>query len=218
MPTLAETIFQVCRMSDVAEEPIAAESVLGTARTRVAQIYAEAILAAAADANQIDSLGEELQEFVTQVFNANPEIEAFLSSPAVGRRARTEALAAATTDRMSPLMRNLLGVLNVNGRLDMIRPIAAVYRDLLDRQAGRVRVRVVSAVPLNEDQESRLASTLADRLKKTPVLSVTVDPNLLGGLVVRVGDQVFDTSIRTQLETLRNQLLDQGSSYVRNQN
>ena len=115
------------------------------------------------------------------------------------------------------LVRNLLGVLNHNNRLWLVRPVAAAYRDLLDHRAGRVRVRVTSAVPLTDEQRGRLAETLAARLKKTPVLSVAVDPELLGGLVVRVGDQVIDSSVRTRLETLRSQLLEQGSSYVRNQ-
>jgi F-type H+-transporting ATPase subunit delta len=186
----------------------------GITRSRLVQVYAEALLAAAADAGRVEEVGGELSDLVDSVFAANPAIEAYLISPAVGRRAKTQALEDALSGRVSDLVRNMVAVLNKNGRLGIVRAIAAAYRDLLEQRAGRVRVKVVSAVPLSDDQRRRLTETLAARLKQSPVLSVSVDPNLLGGLVVRVGDQVFDTSVRTRLETLRNQLLEQGSSYV----
>jgi F-type H+-transporting ATPase subunit delta len=187
------------------------------ARNRIARVYAEALLSAAEDAGQVDAIGAELEALVRDVLQADPGVEAFLASPAVGRRAKTEALGKAFAGRTSPLVRNLLGVLNHNGRLGLVRAVALVYRDLLDQRAGRVRVKVASAVPLTEEQQKRLTATLSARLKKTPVLSVAVDPDLLGGLVVRVGDQVFDTSVRTRLDTLRSHLMEQGSSYVRSQ-
>jgi F-type H+-transporting ATPase subunit delta len=200
---------RIADLQDTALDP-------GVTRSRLVQVYAEALLGAAADAGKVDDVGRELAEFVQSVL-ADPAVETYLVSPAVGRRAKTQAIEDALSGRVSDLVRNLFGVLNKNGRLGMIRPIAAAYRDLLEERAGNVRVRVGSAVALTDDQRKRLTDTLRARLKQTPVLSVTVDPNLLGGLVVRVGDQVFDTSVRTRLETLRNQLLEQGSSYVRNQ-
>jgi F-type H+-transporting ATPase subunit delta len=186
-------------------------------RNRIARVYAEALLSAAEDAGQVDAIGAELDALVRDVLQADSGVEAYLASPAVGRRTKTEALERAFAGRTSPLVHNLLGVLNHNGRLGLVRSIAAVYRDLLDQRAGRVRVKVASAVPLTDDQRARLTATLSARLKKTPVLSVSVDPDLLGGLVVRVGDQVFDTSVRTRLDTLRSHLMEQGSSYVRSQ-
>jgi F-type H+-transporting ATPase subunit delta len=189
----------------------------GATRSRLARVYAEALLAAAIDAGQVDEVGQELESLVQDVLDADPSVEAFLASPAVGRKAKTEAIDQAFGDRVSRLVRNLLGVLNQNNRLWLIRQIAGAYRDLLDQRAGRVRVRVASAVPLTDDQRNRLIHALATRLQKTPVLSMTVNPELLGGLVVRVGDQVFDTSVRTRLETLRSHLIEQGNSYVRSQ-
>jgi len=183
---------------------------------RLSRVYAEALLAAAG--GRAEEVGEELAGFVAGVLDSGAKVEAYLASPAVGRRAKTETLARATAGHVSDPVRGLLGVLDRNGRLGLVRRVAAAYRDLLDQRAGRVRVRVTSAVPLTPDQQARLAETLSARLGKTPVLATAVDPGLLGGLVVRVGDRVFDTSVRTRLETLRTKLLDQGTSYVRNQN
>ena len=116
--------------------------------------------------------------------------------------------------RASDLVRGLFGVLTKNGRLDLVRGIAAAYRQLLDERAGRVRVKVTAATKLSNSQRDTLAETLANILKQEPVLDVRVDPDLLGGMVVQVGDRVIDTSVRTRLQTLRTLLLDKGSSYV----
>jgi F-type H+-transporting ATPase subunit delta len=77
-----------------------------------------------------------------------------------------------------------------------------------------VRVKVTSAAELTDEQRSSLAASLAKMLKKRPVLDIRVDPDLLGGMIVQVGDRVIDTSVRSRLQTIRTLLLDKGSSYV----
>jgi F-type H+-transporting ATPase subunit delta len=85
---------------------------------------------------------------------------------------------------------------------------------LLDERAGRVRVKVSAATKLSDAQRDALAEALSTLLKQQPVLDVRVDPDLLGGMVVQVGDRVIDTSVRTRLQSIRTLLLDKGSSYV----
>lgn len=186
------------------------------ARNRLARVYAEALAAAAGD--RADEVGQELVELVRGVLAANPTIEAYLASPAVSTRTKQPVLDAAFGTTVSPPVRNLIGVLNQNRRLDLLRPIAAAYRDLLDKRVGRVRVLVRTAAPLSDDQYGRLKETMAARLGKEPVLHVRVEPELLGGLVVQVGDRVFDTSVRTRIQTLRAQMMERGTSYVLHQN
>jgi F-type H+-transporting ATPase subunit delta len=151
---------------------------------------------------------------VDDVLRTDPTLEAFFTSPAVTRRTRGPVLAA-LHGSVSPLLGNFLGVLNQNNRLDLLRPIAAAYRDLLDKRAGRVRVVVRSAVPLSDEQQDDLRRTLADSLHKEPVLNLTTDPDLLGGLVVQVGDTVYDTSVRSRLEALRTQLTARGTNVAK---
>ena len=81
------------------------------------------------------------------------------------------------------------------------------------RRIGRVVVK--SAIALSDDQLAGLKKTLAESLNKEPVLNLRVDPELLGGLVVQVGDKVYDTSVRSRLEALRNQLMSRGSNVVK---
>jgi F-type H+-transporting ATPase subunit delta len=189
----------------------------GSVRARIAHVYAEALLAAALkqpDGGAADAVGDDLGEFVSGVLDANPTVAEFLSSPAVGKKAKATALEAALPGHASELLRGLFAVLAKNGRLDLVPGIAAAYRQLLEDRAGRVVVKVTSAAELSDAQRRAITSHLAAVLKQQPVLDVRVDPELLGGMIVQVGDRVIDTTVRTRLHTLRNLMLDKGSSYV----
>lgn len=190
----------------------------GSVSSRLAKVYAESLVAAALKqpngATLVAPLGEELDDFVENVLEKNASVAAFLGSPAVGKRAKAAALGAALPGQTSELFQGLLTVLTKNNRLNLLAGIAAAYRQLLDDRAGRVRVKVIAASPLSEAQQSALTSTLTTMLKQQPVLAVRVDPELLGGMIVQIGDRVIDTSVRTRLNNLRTQLLDKGSSYV----
>ena len=186
----------------------------GSVQARLAKIYAEALFVTAQKENAVDAAGEELNAFVTGVLDKSPEIEPFLSSPAIGKKIKAAVLDEALPGRASDLFRGLFATLAKNGRLELIRGITAAYRQMLDERAGRVRVKVTAAANLSDAQQSALTAMLSDLLKQQPVLDVRVDPDILGGMIVQVGDRVIDTSVRTRLLTLRTLLLDKGSSYV----
>lgn len=175
---------------------------------RLARVYAEALMAAAG--NQVDAVGEELAG-VVQAVASKPGVAAFLNSGAVSKKAKFPILAAAFNNTASDVMQKFLGVLTQNNRLVLLPAISAAYHRLRDEAAGRVRVTVTSAVPLSDDQLGSLKTTLADNLKAEPVLHTRTNPDLLGGLVVQVGDRVYDTSVRTRLDTLRSHLMTSGS-------
>jgi F-type H+-transporting ATPase subunit delta len=180
----------------------------GSIKSRLAKVYAEGLLAAARQKNSVEETGEDLSRFVSEVLNNAPDIQKFLSSPVVGKKAKIAALEAALPGRVSDLLRGLLTVLARNSRLGLLRGVEAAYRRLLDDRAGIVVVKVTSAVDLSHQQQEALTNTLSKKLKQKPVLAIRVDPDLLGGLVVQVGDRVFDTSVRTRLQTLRSRLLE----------
>lgn len=197
--------------------PLVREHVLTTnvRQSRIARVYAEALFALAARHGRADEVGDELDGFVAGVLNKDPVVEAFLTSPAVTRRTRGPVLATALADNVSQLVGNFLGVLNQNNRLDLVRAVAAAYRDLLDKRAGRTRVTVRSAVPLTDEQQAELRRTLSGALHKDPVLDLRTDPDLLGGMVVQVGDKVYDTSVRSRLDALRSQLTASATNVVK---
>ncbi len=176
-------------------------------------MYAEALLVTATKQNAVDEMGDELEAFVSGVLDKDPQVGAFLATPAIGKRVKLAILDKALPGRGSDLLRGLFATLARNGRLNLVRGIAVTYRSILDEREGRVRVKVTTAAGLSDAQRGVLTTTLSNMLKKTPVLDVRVEPDILGGMVVQVGDRVIDTSVRTRLQTLRTLLLDKGISY-----
>jgi len=183
-------------------------------KARLARVYAEALHAVATQGNQADAIGEELSAIAFQLMQPNSAIASFLNSVAITRNSKQPMLEAAFSGNSSPLFQQFVGVLNHNNRLGLLREIAQSYNKIQDVKAGRVRVRVTSATPLSDEQTDNLKKTLTASLNKTPILNVVVDAELLGGLIVQVGDRVYDTSVRTRLETLRNHLLSSGTYVV----
>jgi len=181
---------------------------------RVARVYAEALLKAAQKGNAADNVLEELQALVQDIFKEAPLFEKFLGSLAIGRRHKTAMLQSAFKDRANPVFFNFLMVLNAHDRLELLRPILAAYRELNDQRARRIRVEVRSAAPLPEDQRHRLSQELRETFRLEPILEEQVLPELLGGMTVRVGDWLYDASVRTQLQTLCNTLITRSSHEI----
>jgi F-type H+-transporting ATPase subunit delta len=183
----------------------------GSSERRVAKVYAEALLRVAEERGQAEDVGRELQALVTDVYNRSPDVEATLASPVVKRSAKAPVLEHAFKNNVSDLLFNFLNVLNGKDRLMLVRHVAAAYRDALDERAKRVRVSVRSAVPLTDEQTEQLKQTIGRATGLDPVIQPRVDESLLGGMVVQVGDQVFDSSVRYRIEAIRNQLLARSS-------
>ena len=200
-------------MNDAARENARHATVLDQEGRHLGRIYAEALQAAAEQRGQGDDILGELDALVGDAFVQSPALETYLGSRAVSQEDKEAALRKALSGRCSDLFLDYLLVLNRHDRLDQLRAVHQTYRDLRDRRNKRARVAVRTAVALADDQRQRLADELRADLGQEPILDVTVDPSLLGGLVVQVGDRVYDSSVRTQLDSIRNQLLA-GSSHA----
>jgi F-type H+-transporting ATPase subunit delta len=187
------------------------ETVLDAGSQRLARVYAVSLLQAADRRNETGRVLEELASLVEDIFRADPQFEAFLASGAISRKPKAEVIHRAFDGRASDTFRNFLLVLNDHQRLDMIRAIFEAVRELYYERTGRMRVMVTTAVPLPDDQRERLAQELRAKYHKEPMLTTKVDPALLGGLVVKVGDWLYDASVRTRLTNIRKQLIERGS-------
>lgn len=187
------------------------ETVLDTGSQRIAKVYAEALLRAADRRGQADEVLTELDAIVHLVFRADPHFEAFLASGAVGRKPKAEVIHRALDGKAGELVVNLLLVLNDHERLSLLSGVVAAYREERDHRAGRIQVQVTSAVPLGKEQEDRLRTELREAFHQEPVIAAAVDPALLGGMVVRVGDWLYDHSVRTRLDNLRKQIIARSS-------
>jgi F-type H+-transporting ATPase subunit delta len=181
---------------------------------RIPRTYAEALLSAAAARGQVVDVAADFHAFVYKLLPAVPGLEAYLDSPAVNRKQKDEFLVKMLDGKATELFTDFLRVLNNKNRLGMVRLIAVAFRTLLEERANRIRVLVETAVPLSDDQKAGIRQTLSDALGKTPVLVVRERPELIGGLVIHVGDRVFDTSVRTKLRALRTKLLARGTHEI----
>jgi F-type H+-transporting ATPase subunit delta len=139
------------------------------------------------------------------------DLRALISSPIYSREEQGSAILA-IADRMglSPVMRNVLGLMAQKRRLFVLPQLLQTLRDRLSEARGEVSAEVVSAQPLSPEQAQRLADTLSDRAGKAVRLQTRVDPSLIGGLVVRLGSRMIDTSIRAKLGQLQNMMKEVG--------
>jgi F-type H+-transporting ATPase subunit delta len=178
---------------------------------RLARVYAEALLAAADQAGQAAQVMEATDSLIDDVFQNDPQLETLFSAAALGRNARREALEKAFAHRGGDVFYKFLMVLNEHERLDLLRPVRRALHELDDERRRRVKVHVFSAVPLPHEYGDRIAAAVRHRFGLEPVLVPHVDPSLLGGLKVRIGDRQLDATVRTRLDNLRNEILARSS-------
>lgn len=177
----------------------------------LARVYAEALLNLAEKLGQVEQIKAELRELVVELVQLEPRFEDFLSSAAIAQKHKEKLIRTTFEGRLHPTLLNFLLLLNENNRLGLLRTISEALGLLHDQRTRRIAVQVQSAVPLNGDQLARLQSDLRSTFNLEPVLQVSIDPDLLGGLVIRVGDWLFDASVRSRLHLLRKQLIASSS-------
>ncbi len=163
--------------------------------------------AAEAAARDLEATGRELETFA-ELLRGQRGLRAFFANPEVQRRDKEALLnRLAPALGLSPVVTTFLRLLLEKGRLGNLEIIAHRYRDLMDERLGRVRAEVATAAPLDAAVQSRLAHRLAAVAGKQVVLETRTDAGLLGGMLARIGDTVYDGSLRTQLARVREQLL-----------
>jgi ATP synthase, F1 delta subunit len=174
----------------------------------VAKRYASALVGVAKELGRIDEVQQELLK-VGAEFKNYPALNQVMNSPIVKPTQKKEILKAlAPKLSLSPTVVNLLQLMIDQDRLSALPVLVLIYRDQADEVLGRVRVQVKSATPLGA-HEQRLKSVLEKSLKKEILMEFSVEPQILGGLVVRVKDQVFDASLKRELERLREKIAEQ---------
>lgn len=184
----------------------------------VARVYAQSLLElaeAAGGEEKIAETGEQLQALL-EIVQAEPAFAEFLRSPIVKRSSRGESLKRVLDGQVSDLLLRFILVLNDKGRLGRLADIAAAFDEMLNERFGRIEVDVFTVEGrLDDAQMGLLADKVRSRLGKEPVFHQYSDPSLLGGLVLRVGDQLIDGSVRGRLRGLRESLMDRGATAIR---
>ena len=180
----------------------------------IAEVYARAFLDAAENAGQTNALLAEFDALMTDMLDRYPKFEAVICSTMISHDEIAGVLDRVLGGRASPLLLNFLKVLSRHRRLDCLRQIHRRLHALYDILQNRVRVRLTTATPLSAELASRIRIALRGKLQGEPVLELAVDPKLIGGAVLRLGDTVYDSSIANQLQILRQQMMDRSAHEI----
>ena len=176
------------------------------ANSGVSARYAEALFDLAREAGALDQVEGDLKS-LQSAFDGSADFRAFLKSPVYDADAKARAIAAiADKAGASALTKNFLGVVARNRRLFVLDGVLKAFFAKLASHRGEISAEATSAAPLSDDQLTRLRGEIEGIVGKAVNLQARVDPALLGGLVVKVGSTMIDSSLRTKLNRLKSKL------------
>jgi F-type H+-transporting ATPase subunit delta len=174
----------------------------------IASVYARSLFEAAQDADKLDEVKEQLGQ-VADAVEGDRDLQVFFFSPYLTSDEKKDGLRKAITGA-DPLVENFLELLVENHRVPALFRIRREYDGLWDQVNKRLPVTITSAVELDEQTVRQIGDRIGEQTGRKVELATAVDPDVLGGLVVRVGNTVLDASIRHRLEQLRKQVTRAG--------
>jgi len=176
----------------------------------IAKRYATAIFEMARDDKAIKALEADI-DALEAALDVSDDLRALINSPIYTRAQMGAATAALVkTMKLSPLMGNTLGLMASKRRLFVLPQVISTLRAEIAAEKGEIFAQVTSAKALTKAQETKLAKSLKAAVGKDVNISATVDESLIGGLVVKVGSKMIDTSIRAKLNNLQNTMKEVG--------
>jgi F-type H+-transporting ATPase subunit delta len=176
----------------------------GGIQASLAGRYATALFGLARDEKQIDAVTRSLDS-LEAAMTQSADFKTLVTSPLIGRADAGKAVRSLTPALgLDPIGAKFLGVLADNGRLRELPAVIKYVRKLAADHRGETTAEVTSARPLDDEQVVRLKANLKSRLGRDVAIDATVDPDILGGIIIRHGSQMIDASIRTKLNTLAN--------------
>ncbi|MBY6082395.1 F0F1 ATP synthase subunit delta [Ruegeria arenilitoris] len=178
--------------------------------TGIAKRYATAIFEIAKENNDLAGLETGIND-LSAALSESADLREVISSPLISR-ADQQAAITAVADKMGlhPILRNTLALMAQKRRLFVLPQLIKVLREMLADERGEVTAEVASAKALTKTQLEKLSKTLSERVGKDVTINATVDESLIGGLVVKVGSQMIDSSIRSKLNSLQNAMKEVG--------
>jgi F-type H+-transporting ATPase subunit delta len=170
----------------------------------IAQVYARSLFEVAEEAGKLDDVREQLGE-IADALDSDRELQVFFFSPYFSTQEKSEGLDKAVTGA-EPIVLNFLKLLIEKHRMPAVFRIRRVYDSLWEDYNKLLPVEITSAVELDKNVVKHIGDRISEQTGRKVELSAHVEPDILGGIVVRVGNQVLDASIRRRLELLRRQI------------
>ena len=176
----------------------------------IATRYAQALFEIAKDDNGLSGLETDTNALAAALIES-PELAAMIASPVVSREDQANAMAAiATAMKLSPMMANTIALMASKRRLFVLPQLVTDLRARIAIEKGEVTADVVSATALSAAQATKLAATLKAKFGKDVKLNTSVDNSLIGGLIVKLGSTMIDTSVKAKLAALQNAMKEVG--------
>lgn len=173
---------------------------------KIARSYAEALADSASATGTLATAAADMGAFADLVAGSR-ELETLFASPAVAPEDKGKVLEALLARvGPSPIVANLLRVMHRNNRLHLVSDVRRALDEEVDRRSGVVTAEVTTAKPVTDDERTRLETRLAALTGSGVKLNFATDPNLIGGVVTRIGSTIYDGSIRTQLDAIKRRL------------
>jgi F-type H+-transporting ATPase subunit delta len=176
----------------------------------VARVYARSLLELARQKGEEELLRDEFAAMVEQ-FDRQPQFEALLADPGMDEGEIALMLERVLRSRANDLIVNTLQVMNRKGRGDLFRALVQAYNEEYEALEGVVHLSATTAVPLTEGMKTKLVRTISEGTGKRVVLDETVDESVIGGMVLRLGDVKFDSSVARELRRVGERLETRGS-------
>lgn len=173
----------------------------------VADVYAEALFALAAGAGRVEDVRSDLDELI-QLSAMDAGFAGFLASRALDDDHRAAGLEAMFRGKLGDMVLNTLLVMNKNGRSGLLAALHHAYVRRQQAAANQVDAYVTTAVALDDSQKKAVADTAAQVSGRTPLMHYDVNPSILGGLVMQIGDWRYDNSVSRKLGVVRRRLLE----------
>jgi F-type H+-transporting ATPase subunit delta len=201
------------RLMPIEHEKPAYETVMDVTAEQVARVYAQAFISATVKSPDATGAVEQLTSLI-DVLDRSPRLEDIFRSALISHDDKAKLLDRVFGKSASPIVLNFLKVLSARARLDSLRPIARLVEKLDRERRGMTDVEVRVARELADDIRTEIHDRIRRALGTEPVLHISVDPDLIAGIWVRVGDRVFDGSVRTQLERARRAILERATEII----
>ncbi|MCL2054332.1 MAG: ATP synthase F1 subunit delta [Oscillospiraceae bacterium] len=173
--------------------------------SNIEKIYSEALFSLASEQGRADAVNAELA-LLSKIFESHPDMVKVLNAPTIDGEEKADFIEKVFKGRTSEITYNFIRLITDKKRASYLSAISESFKDRVNDMKNIVEIKVTSASPLNEGARSRLKTALEASYNKSVILEEAVDPEILGGIVVSYGNTLLDGSVKTKLQTMRNQL------------
>lgn len=178
------------------------DPIFDSASEHLGRVYAEALLGAAEKANVLDAVVQQLGWVVDDLLGASEQLQAVVASPRIEPEEKIRVMQRLLEGKVDTVLMRFIKVTAERGRLGYLPSIRRALEALNDERQGRVVAIVRSAVPLSDQVREEVASRIGSAINRSVTIREKIDPSVIGGIVIRIGDTVYDASVAGRLKRL----------------